>query len=478
VGRGSESLASKFPEAAALWHQSRNEDITPDSIAPWSSKKVWWQCPTHTAHEWQAKVRDVGLGSRCPFCSGNRVHETNSLASLYPEIARQWHPSRNETVRPDQVTAYSGKKYWWQCAEGHEWQTAVVHRTYGHGCPFCTGRYTKSSNTLAKLFPEVAAEWHSSKNRYIHSTTKSWHGRKNLNIAPEKRPEKNRRLKPSDISPYSAESVWWRCRFDQSHVWQAKVCDRTLKKSRCPFCAKRRITDTYNLQALHPKVARLWHRSRNLPLLPSQIAPSSNSSVWWQCAKNADHVFKSPVANIVRSWKDGHTGCPFCHGKAVNRSNSLATVKTLVLMWHSERNLPLTPSDVTPGSRRIVWWRCLQSSSHVWKKAVGGMYGAYKRGASGCPFCRGLKVTQAGSLSGRFPALMLYWDRAKNGKRRADECGLGSHHVVWWRCVRSKNHVWQRAIREVVVCWQNGGIVCPQCRDIAKGNPPTRGKSG
>ena len=39
-------------------------------------------------------------------------------------------------------------------------------------------------------------------------------------------------------------------------------------------------------------------------------------------------------------------------------NNSLAEVHPeLILVW-SEKNLPLTPDDITFGSNKKVWWKC------------------------------------------------------------------------------------------------------------------------
>ncbi len=65
---------------------------------------------------------------------------TNSLASLCPEIAEQWHPTKNGNLTPSGVTASSNKKVWWKCPEGpdHEWPTTINNRTgLTHGCPVC-----------------------------------------------------------------------------------------------------------------------------------------------------------------------------------------------------------------------------------------------------------------------------------------------------------------------------------------------------
>src|SRR5207245_2670051 len=134
-------------------------------------------------------------------------------------------------------------------------------------------------------------------------------------------------------------------------------------------------------------------------------------------------------------------GCPFCCGNRVAPSNSLRTKRpALAREWHSTKNGRLTPDDVTPGSNRVVWWRCSRDSEHVWKTAVGA------RGANGrgCAFCAGLRVTSATSLAAREPAAARWWHPTKNGDLTPRDVTVYSHQRVWWQCPRYVTHIWQR----------------------------------
>lgn len=54
----------------------------------------------------------------------------------------------------------------------------------------------------------------------------------------------------------------------------------------------------------------------------------------------------------------------------------------MLAQWDIERNLPLTPKDVTYGSHQKVWWRCPQGHSYRSKVRI------LARG-TGCPVCAG-----------------------------------------------------------------------------------------
>ena len=63
-----------------------------------------------------------------------------SLAETHPEVAKQWHPTKNGDLTPNDITKGSIKKVWWKCDKGddHEWEASPNNRTRGSSCPFCT----------------------------------------------------------------------------------------------------------------------------------------------------------------------------------------------------------------------------------------------------------------------------------------------------------------------------------------------------
>lgn len=138
------SFAARYPAGIALWHPTRNRELTPDAVLAGSPDPVWWQCPAGPDHEWQ--VSPLVLGSHslahdrrgCPFCAGKRASVTNSVAS-HPQLSLEWHPTANGDNRPEDVVASTSKKLWWRCKENpeHQWQASGANRTRGRGCPRC-----------------------------------------------------------------------------------------------------------------------------------------------------------------------------------------------------------------------------------------------------------------------------------------------------------------------------------------------------
>ena len=137
------SLAAVTPEVAKRWHPTRNGTLGPADVLPHSSRRVWWKCPVGDDHEWQTtvSVRCDAETESCPFCSGRRLSKTNALATCFPKVARQWHPTKNGTLTPKDVTSRTWRRVWWRCVSGHEWHASVCARTLrGHGCPHCRRR--------------------------------------------------------------------------------------------------------------------------------------------------------------------------------------------------------------------------------------------------------------------------------------------------------------------------------------------------
>lgn len=333
------------------WNKERNEGITPDDVSYGSRKKVWWQC--EKGHEWESRIYTRTAGSGCPCCCGKTVNAgENDLASVYPELAKQWHTVRNGDISPEQVSPGSHRTVWWQCEKGHEWRAAVKTRTAGNGCPVCGNRRVcEGENDLKTLFPQLAGEWNY---------------------------DKNNGLEPSQIMPFSRRKVWWIC--EKGHEWKTGVALRA-SGSGCPVCSGKKIVPGENdFASGFPEIAAQWHTEKNKPLKPDMVARSSNKRVWWICENG--HEWQAQISRRTQM----KTGCPYCTGRKVMPGfNDLKTLEPeIAAQWDEGLNGSLTPEMVTCGSRKKVWWRC--SEGHVWTAVVYSRTGEKK---SGCPVCAG-----------------------------------------------------------------------------------------
>lgn len=339
------------------WDDERNFPLTPSAITRGSKKKAWWRC--EKGHCWQAAVyARTSVGTGCPICARKVpcVGETD-LATCYPELARQWHPTLNSPLSPEQVLPGSHRMVWWQCDKGHVWRAQVKSRVFGCGCPVCANREVRLLvNDLATQYPQLAAQWH---------------------------PTKNGIITPDTVTPGSTRKVWWIC--EKGHEWQAAISSRTSGGTGCPVCAGKKVVPEENdLASEFPAIAAQWHPTKNGMLTPQQVTPYANRKVWWQCEKG--HSYQA----VVGARTMHGSGCPYCAGrKVLHGFNDLAVLYPKIAdQWHPILNGKLTPMQVTAGSKKKVWWIC--DVGHVWKAVISSRTGKHK---CGCPVCAG-KVKQ------------------------------------------------------------------------------------
>jgi very-short-patch-repair endonuclease len=155
---GFNDLTTLRPELMLEWSYSKNT-INPENIGIGSTIKVWWQC--ERGHEWESRVYPRSFKSAgCPYCSNYKAFSGfNDLATKLPELAKQWHPTKNADLTPNMVTVGSAKQVWWQCEKGHEWKIGVTNRTRNNasGCPQCASGNSSSkaeiliANSLSSL---------------------------------------------------------------------------------------------------------------------------------------------------------------------------------------------------------------------------------------------------------------------------------------------------------------------------------------
>ena len=180
----------------------------PKLVPSWTREAARWRCDK--GHEWDVSVRDRVQGHNCPFCANKQVFKGfNDLATERPEIAAQWHPSKNGLVKPWEVITGSLKKYWWICSFEHSFEQSLFNRVNrGATCPICSNRtLQRGFNDLQSRFPEVAREWHPSKNSE----------------------------QPDEIVFGSSRSIWWLC--EMGHEWRATPATR-IKGIGCQSCNK------------------------------------------------------------------------------------------------------------------------------------------------------------------------------------------------------------------------------------------------
>lgn len=424
----SNSLLMRYPAVAQEWHPTKNGQIVPAQVVAGSCKTYWWKCSQGPDHEWQATPEKRGkMGRGCPFCAGKKASVTNSLATRYPSLCEEWHPSRNGEAIPEKVVAGSQKKYWWKCDKGddHEWQASPSKRgDQGRGCPYCANLKISATNSLANRFPEVALQWH---------------------------PTKNGKLKPIDIVAGTRRSVWWKCPKTADHEWQEQVVARTFGKLNCPFCSRKRVTAASSFRTEHPELLCEWHPTLNNSLTPDSIVGGSGKKVWWQCKTNAEHIWETSPSERING-----SGCPYCANRRVSAQNSLtALFPEIAAEFHPFKNGAKRPEKIVAGSNTKLWWQCRRNPDHEWQTTANSR----TSNKTGCPFCSGLRVSSENSLATTYPDIASEWHPTLNGDVIPHQIHKASNTKFWWICKANPQHVWQATPGKRTI----SGRGCPFC---------------
>lgn len=210
------NLIVAFPDALTDFNQNLNGFIDPYSLSVTSHYEILWQCGN--GHQpWPSVVGNRTRGGKgpltpCPYCSGRLPTIENNLFAVYPEVAKEWHPSLNGLLTPYDFLPRSGQEVWWLCEKGHEWPAVIGSRTRvgkGTNCPFCNNRnvVVLYENSLEFKYPELARQWH---------------------------PYLNGNLCPENVTPGSGLAPWWLC--DEGHEWKAVINSRASGRG-CRDCA-------------------------------------------------------------------------------------------------------------------------------------------------------------------------------------------------------------------------------------------------
>lgn len=234
----------------------------PRTVVAKSDKRRNWICPL--GHKWEAQVKGLALGTRCPICSGRDVLiGFNDLLTLFPELA-----SEAFGFDPQTVTIGSNKMMSWKCKLGHVWKAVVAARVSGTGCPVCANRTVLAGfNDLATLFPEIAKqafEWD-----------------------------------PATVTPFSDKSRAWKC--ELGHVWKTQVKLRSSGNG-CHYCTGWKVLAGFNdLATTNPEIARQafeWD--------PTTVTRATDKKRMWICDEG--HKWTSRISHRTNLL----SGCPTC----------------------------------------------------------------------------------------------------------------------------------------------------------------------
>ena len=482
------SLGFKYPELAKEWHPTKNGKLKPKDIIAGGNKKYWWKCSKGFDHEYQQSIYDKATTKRnksgCPFCAFKILCKTNTLAYMYPEVAAQWHPTKNGKLKPNKVTAHAQRiKPWWKCNKGHEWQALVSSRTVmGTGCKKCTGigisyMEIRIYTELLSIFRDIlwsykikgyqsdlfipqlklAIEidgfyWHKDPKKVNFDNKKSNFFRKNNIKLIRIRENGLPLLDPGmDINAYfiNTKKIEIHKLLDQilkikgTRIFNKKFKDYKKQNSFVNNKLYRKICSHLpspifenSLAYKRKDLEEEWDYKKNYPLVPSMFKLGSQLLVWWICKKK--HSFQARIGNRCILKRN----CPYCAGRyALPKFNLKTEFPEVTKFWNYKLN-KLKPENYTPVSGVFVWWNC--PKGHIYRRSI-----AHRTSSSGsrnriCP-CE--TRHQNGSLFKPTVYPLLRDEFSKKNKKKLEDYNFFSKEKVIWKCKNGheyKNSVYRR----------------------------------
>ena len=348
------------PLLLAEWDYERNEAL-PSQHSPQSNKYAYWIC-SKCGYRYRSKINNRSNGRKCACCSNKVVLPgINDLATTHPQLAKEWHPTKNMPLTPEQVTYGKGKKVWWVCSEGHEYPATILHRASGGtNCPICnSGRQTSFAEQavyyyVQKVFPDAI-------NRYTDIFDKgmeldiyipsmklgieydgmAWHKadklsreKKKYSICKEngirllrlmEKPPENGILTTADESltigdgpmhekKHLAKVIYFLLdRIDpesnpltrKKTIFHSRV-DINLDRDEAEIRKYMTTIKEGSFGDIYPELARDWHPDRNGDITPYKVKPHSDIKVWWVCPQCGNEYFATV------GHRTSGSGCPEC----------------------------------------------------------------------------------------------------------------------------------------------------------------------
>ena len=296
-----------------------------------------------TLNNYQNEKKYFDIVSRLPLPEVEK-----SLAHQRPDVAKEWHPTKNLPLTPTMVNKSSTKKVWWKCKNGHEWQY-IIDQRYKDGE---TQGNCKNCESIGFNYPELAVQI-SDKNK-ISDLFKRRGQIKDF----------------TEISITSPLKLFWEC--ENNHIFKREV--RRAIKTKNKYCVQCK-----SLSFMTPNIAKELHPTKNKNINPEKISNSSNKNVWWKC-ENA-HEWKAEIVNRTRYPNSIKNKCKTCRSVGF-------MFPELAKEWHSTKNHK-TAFDITYGSDKKVWWKCKVNSEHIWEASIS--HRTNKKQPTGCKYCSGRK---------------------------------------------------------------------------------------
>lgn len=352
----------------------------------------------------------------------------DNLLKNNSDLMSEYNYEKNKDIDLDKLTVGSGKKVWWICGKGHEYECTVNHRFFeGNNCPYCSNqKILEGYNDLITTNPEVLKYWDYEKND-------------ELGIYPNK------------VSKGTHKKVWWLC--DKKHSYEQEIRSK-VNGVGCPVCSNRIILKGYNdLATTNPELLKEWDYEKN-NFTPNSISKGKEILVWWKCP-NCGNSYSCYAYS-----KKENVGCPYCSNlKKQIGFNDIFTLEPLWKeAWDYEKNI-INPEEISRRSKKKIWWICSECKKSFAKSPTHIEHIVL---CNECAIEKGTTkkiqtlISKNGSFLENCPEIAKEWDYEKNGDLKPENFTSNSRNKVWWIC--PVGHSYNTAIS-----YRTKGVGCPQC---------------
>ncbi len=483
VMRGYNDLETFYPQVAAEWNYERNGDLSPQTVAFASNKKVWWRCKK-CGGEYDAYIANRTLrGSSCPYCAGQKVLiGYNDLLSQSPGLAGEW--SERNTIKPVDVTVFSKKKVYWICPLGHnDYLMSIQSRSNRQGCPICA-QQSQTSFPEQAIFYYLKQAFPDAINRYIFEKKEidTFLPSKNIGIeyngyfshrdkAKKDELKKiffkslgikliaikeykysqeqtnadfyiNERFSYSDLNTLITELLRFLCIETVVDV----NCERDTIAIKEQYVVRRKEN---SIAKLLPDLAKEWDYERNGRITPIMVAASSKLKFYWKCPLCGNSYQATP-----QSRRNG-IACRFCSKSTYTKrpprdlfKKGVNDVETkhpeLLVYWDYKRNQEVPSETYCVGEKKIFW---LCERGHSFSRTIRDFIHN-----QGCPICNGKKVLAGfNDLLSQKPELAAEWDYELNDCLPNEIYYANQSKDVHWIC-KICGHKWMSKVKQRKNC--------------------------
>ena len=416
---GENDLVTTNPELIEEWDYEKNGDLKPENYKAGSNISVWWRC--ELGHSWKTTINHRTGGTGCPKCYSeygtsfpeqaicyylSKVTNVENRQKLFDqevdiylpdfkigfeydglyyhdnENSRKKEKRKNQILEENGIVLYRIKEFDKACFDINN---KIIYCIIDKNYYYLEEVIKYISNILELKIENVKI---SDDRMKIYKQYVKFIKDNNLSIKCPKLTvewdyEKNQGLSPEYFSVGSNKKVWWKCSKCGSSY--ESTINHRIEGTGCSYCSGKKVNSTNSLKTKYPELSKYWDYEKNDDV-PDNTYYSSRKKVWWKCSK-CNKSFEAAVCTRIRA---KYYTCAECMHLIIGNENRKKSLKNGSLLdnrpdlakeWNYEKNIDLTPNNVSCGSGKLVWWRC-KICGNEWEAKIFN-----RSNGTGCPKC-------------------------------------------------------------------------------------------